>query len=150
MDYRGSLNKASSFASSSIEECQEKIRRLKEANAQLENEQRLGRNEINKIQQPVLQSEWEGPRSVEFEQSRHAAFLDMQKVFKEDFEDYQDTINEKISSLQQEIDFLTSVLNTANFLHSSLNAIDHTAEGIQKSLDSIGAEINKLSRGLFS
>ncbi|MTH55018.1 DUF5082 domain-containing protein [Bacillus mangrovi] len=89
MNLLGALSDARSMINGGISGLEEQIRRLQEANSKIAEEQNQGMNEIRTIQLPELANDWKGPRAIDFDESRDAAYKDMETVFTKDYDEYQ-------------------------------------------------------------
>ncbi|KZZ84423.1 MULTISPECIES: DUF5082 family protein [Bacillaceae] len=150
MDLWGALNSAQSYISGGIEGLEEKIRKLQKANSDLSKEQDQGQREIKIIQQPDLANEWKGPRANDFDQSREAAYKDMESVFSKDYDEYQEKISSEIQRLQSQLNDLKMAMAFASSIEDGLKAVDDTLESAQKKLASIGNDIESLTKKVFS
>ncbi|MTH55000.1 DUF5082 domain-containing protein [Bacillus mangrovi] len=150
MDLWKALDGLKADVSGDITALQAKIRRLQKANSKIAAEQGAGQTEIKAINKPELSASWKGPRADGFDQSRDAAFKDMEKVFNEDYEEYQTQISAKISELQLQADFLSAQQWALERAEDALNAVDDTLDTAKDKLADVGDQLNSIRKGLFS
>jgi len=93
-----------------IQELQEQISRLQTANAEIGGEQQSLLQEIKMIKEPELAPSWKGVRSDEYDDKRELAYNNMQWIGNAQYDTYQSSISEKISSLKAEIASLYALL----------------------------------------
>ncbi|MTH55081.1 DUF5082 domain-containing protein [Bacillus mangrovi] len=149
MDFWGSLKGFQADVSGDIDAVQAKIRLLRKANSRIAGEQGEGQNEVKNIIQPRLESEWKGARANRFKTARNAAYRDMVKVFKEEYEEYQTQISAEISRLEIQLAFLNAKMMAAAAVEETANEISHSLDDAKDQLADAGNRLNELRKGLF-
>lgn len=112
MEYSTILHSLSQTISGQSADLDEKISRLKKAKTKVENEQEASLNEIKIISRPELGVNWEGERSIEFENERQHSYDEMERIFHIEVENYLSQIQWKIDQLELQ----RSALNFASML----------------------------------
>ncbi|MGE7602603.1 YwqH-like family protein [Peribacillus sp. NPDC097675] len=90
----------SSSFSSGIANLEEQISRLKQAKTQINNEQEASLIEIKEIKKPELGKSWTGNRATDFNESRSGAYKVMLTIVQNEYDDYQEKIEQKIILLE--------------------------------------------------
>lgn len=111
----------SSSLSSGIANLEEQIGRLKQAKAQIKNEQEASLIEIKEIKKPGLGTSWKGNRATDFKKSRSGAYKVMMTIIQDEYDDYQSKIEHKITVLEMEksmLEFAAATAREANELLS--------------------------------
>ncbi len=109
MGLEGDLNSISSALGGQAAELEEKIRRLKQANGEVMNEQTAGLSEIKQIKLPELADQWTGNRATGFDEKRTDAYDEMNRIFQWEYEAYQQEIERKIWMLEAELAAIRSM-----------------------------------------
>jgi uncharacterized protein YukE len=128
--------------SSQSNDLDEKIDRLTQAKSDISREQDLLLQEIKKIKQPDLGSEWTGKRADNFDHEREDAYSVMQKIGQTDYSSYQRLIEGKINMLEME----RTVLNVTRALAYEAGQLVDKGED---AVDELADRISDLKRRLF-
>ncbi|MCK1994126.1 DUF5082 domain-containing protein [Peribacillus muralis] len=97
-----SLSEIHSVISGRMSDVSEKINRLEQAKRQIKEEQNTCLWEIGKIKHPELARSWTGNRADDFQAARSDAYKAMSTIFHDDYDDYQEKIEGKITMLNIE------------------------------------------------
>ncbi|CAH0286575.1 hypothetical protein SRABI96_04132 [Peribacillus sp. Bi96] len=115
--YANSLSEIHSALSSKTSDVNEKINRLEQAKRQIKEEQNACLGEIAKIKNPDLEKSWTGNRAEDFQDARSDAYKAMSTIIHDDYDDYQEKIEGKIT-----------ILNIEKIALSAAGAIAHEAD----------------------
>ncbi|MFB5282126.1 DUF5082 family protein [Peribacillus sp. Hz7] len=119
MSFSDTLNQIYNEISSQSAAIDEKISRLEQAKQKIKEEQYISLQEIPKILEPQLGALWMGSRSNSFDNSREKAHTAMVTIINDDYDDYVQSIENKINLLQIErsvLDFASGLANEASQL----------------------------------
>ncbi|USK58761.1 YwqH-like family protein [Peribacillus asahii] len=119
MSFSGALNQIYNEISSQSAAIDEKISRLVQAKRKIKQEQNLSLQEIPKILEPQLGDSWKGSRSDSFDKFREKAHTGMVTIINDEYDDYVQSIENKINLLQIErsvLDFTSGLANEASQL----------------------------------
>jgi len=103
MSQSGTLGQIQAAISGRAAEIQEKIERLKQAKGKIETEQNECTGEIKQILKPELGTSWVGNRAEKFQNSRKAAYTEMETIISDKYSEYIRSIESKIRFLEAEL-----------------------------------------------
>ncbi|MDL4840551.1 DUF5082 family protein [Aquibacillus rhizosphaerae] len=121
---------------------EEKISRLRDANAKIQREQESMLHEIKMIKKPNLGTNWRGEFADQYENEREDAYDIMWRTGHFKYEYYQTLIQTRLVSLEVEkssLDFLNGMANQAS------NLLSYGEEAY----DRVEDKISNIRRGLF-
>ncbi|MBD1379639.1 YwqH-like family protein [Metabacillus arenae] len=142
MGFSDTLSQIYSSISSQSADLDEKISRLERAKGDIDNEQNTSLNEIRKILEPDLGEAWKGNRANTFDDARDEAHKTMKDIVNEDYDDYKQSIEFKITQLSMQrgmLDFAGGLANEASQL------LDKGEEAF----DELGSKLEDLKRRVF-
>ncbi|MFJ7829524.1 DUF5082 family protein [Peribacillus sp. NPDC097224] len=132
----------SSAFSSGIANLEEQISRLKQAKTQIKNEQEASLVEIKEIKKPELGKSWTGNRATDFKESRSGAYKVMLTIVRDEYDDYQAKIEEKINSLERQKAILEAAVAAAR------EASNLLSKG-EEFLDQVESKVSDLKKWVF-
>ncbi|MDM5318077.1 DUF5082 family protein [Fictibacillus sp. b24] len=142
MSFSDTLNDIYRSLASSSADIDEKIARLQRAKSEIVQEQNISQQEIRRILEPELGTLWTGNRARAFDDSREEAHRTMQGIVNEDYSDYQQSIDMKITLLRAERSALDGLSHMANEASELLN------KG-EEAFEELGNKLDDLKRRLF-
>ena len=119
MSFSDALNQIYNEISSQSAAIDEKISRLEKAKQKIKEEQYISLQEIRKILEPQLDALWTGSRSNSFDNSREKAHTAIATIINDDYDDYVQSIENKINLFKVErsiLDFTSGLANEASQL----------------------------------
>ncbi|XQY91807.1 DUF5082 domain-containing protein [Metabacillus sp. HB246100] len=134
-----SIQKTISHRSNQVDE---KIERLTKAKNDLLDEQQLFLKEIKTIKEPDLGNEWQGQRAIDYDEEREEAYTILKDIGQNDFEDYQQKIENKINSLEMD----RALLNVTSALAFEAGRLVDRGED---AMEELSDRISELRRRLF-
>ncbi|MBM7703048.1 DUF5082 domain-containing protein [Metabacillus iocasae] len=141
MDYGNILQGLMQAISSQRADLDEKIQRLQMAAQRIEEEKQLSMGEIALLLQPSLDVNWAGERSNAFEESRHSAHDEIERILNHDYEEYVQVIRSNISSLELQ----RGALSFASGLAHEANELLTKGED---AFEAVGEKVNQIRRSL--
>ncbi|MFD6207905.1 DUF5082 family protein [Peribacillus sp. NPDC060253] len=140
--YANSLSEIHSALSSKMSDVNEKINRLEQAKRQIKEEQNACLGEIAKIKNPDLEKSWTGNRAEDFQDARSDAYKAMSTIIHDDYDDYQEKIEGKIT-----------ILNIDKIALSAAGTIAHEADVLlgkgEAVIDQLESKISYIKGWLF-
>lgn len=142
MGIYGELTSLQGLINGKASEIADQLRRLREAKAEINNEQNLLLGEIRNLRRPDLLVQWVGPLSDRYDADREASYQSMVQIGNEQYDLYQRVIESRIHSLEAQ---------KSHF--SFLGSLAHEAEALlhkgEDYTEDVTAKINDLKGRIF-
>ncbi|TYR81848.1 DUF5082 domain-containing protein [Priestia megaterium] len=141
MSFESILHDFSRTISGNVADLEDKITRLKSAKSKINKEQNLSLTEIRKILKPELEDKWKGERATSFEEKRTNAHSNIKEIITNDYDDYVQTIESKISWLETQKGFFSGVSGLVGEAESLLAKGEDAIADLENKISEIRSKI---------
>ncbi|AQX54737.1 DUF5082 family protein [Priestia flexa] len=137
MGFEQMLQSFSSTISGNVADAEEKIQRLKTAKTEIENEKKRSLVEIKEVKEPDLGDHWKGDISTNFDDNRKQAYNEINDIITNDYDDYINAINHKITWYEAQKGFYSGVSYLVNEAESLLNKGEDAVADLENKISEI-------------
>jgi translation initiation factor 2 alpha subunit (eIF-2alpha) len=122
-------------------EIEEKIRRLRQANGEIAEEQGTGLIEIHRILKPNLADQWMGKRAQRFDEDRNEGYEEMRRILTEEYDGYQSRIENKIQALEMQLAAIRAAESLANEIGDLIDKGEEFVEEVGSKMASLKEKV---------